>query len=158
MCIRDRATSGGDEVAFEDVVEPLMHMAEDTLVSDDQPIKIRLVGDGPTLSASKASSLAVVVTELLQNSIEHGFPPGSDGGAITVELLTSPTELRVRVHDDGIGVAEDFSVEDSSGLGLTIISTLVSGELSGELHIRPATPPQRGTTAEVRVLLEDEVD
>ena len=152
------ATSGGDEVAFEDVVEPLMHMAEDTLVSDDQPIKIRLVGDGPTLSASKASSLAVVVTELLQNSIEHGFPPGSDGGAITVELLTSPTELRVRVHDDGIGVAEDFSVKDSSGLGLTIISTLVSGELSGELHIRPATPPQRGTTAEVRVLLEDEVD
>ncbi len=152
------ANSGGDDVAFKDVVEPLMNMAETTLVPTDRPIKIRLVGDGPTLSASKASSLAVVVTELLQNSIEHGYPPGSEGGAITVELVTSPTELRVRVHDDGVGVEEEFAVEKSSGLGLTIISTLVSGELNGELHIRPASAPQRGTVAEVKVRLEDEAD
>ena len=152
------ANSGGDEVGFRDVVEPLMNMAETTLVSSDRPIKIRLVGDGPTLSASKASSLAVVVTELLQNSIEHGFPPGTDGGSIMVELVTSPTELRVRVHDDGVGVQEVFAIEHSAGLGLTIISTLVSGELHGELHIRPATPPQGGTVAEVKVRLDDDAD
>lgn len=152
------ANSGGDDVAFKDVVEPIMNMAETTLVSSDRPIKIRLVGDGPTLSASKASSLAVVVTELLQNAIEHGYPVGTEGGAITVELVTSPTEVQVRVHDDGVGVDDGFDVQHSSGLGLTIISTLVSSELGGELNIRPATSPDGGTLAEVRVRIEDDAD
>ncbi len=152
------ANSGGDDVLLTDVVEPIMGMAEATLVSDDRPIKIRLVGEGPTLSASKASSLAVVITELLQNAIEHGYPAGSDGGAITVELVTSRTEVQVRVHDDGVGVEDGFDVQHSRGLGLTIISTLVSGELGGELKIRPATAPQQGTLAEVRVRIDDEAE
>ncbi len=152
------ATSGGDDVVFTDVVQPIMDMAETTLVASDRPIKFRLVGDGPTLSAAKASSLAVVVTELIQNSIEHGFPAGTEGGSITVELVTSPTELRVRVHDDGVGVAPDFELARGSGLGLTIIATLTSGELGGDLKIRPATPPQRGTVAEVRVQIGDAND
>jgi two-component sensor histidine kinase len=145
------AASGGDRVAFQDVVLPIMQMAETGLVSGDRPIRFRLVGEGPELSASRASSLAVVVNELIQNAIEHGFPPGCDGGAITVELLTGASDLRVRVHDDGVGVPEGFDPADSDGLGLTIISTLVSGELDGVLKIRPATAPQPGTVAEVRV-------
>ena len=149
------AKKGGDEVAFKEIVGPIMRMAEESLVSSDRPISFHLVGDGATLSASKASSLAVVVTELLQNSIEHGFPVGSSGGAIVVELVTSPTELRVRVHDDGIGVPEGFDLGSSSGLGLTIIATLISGELDGELKIRPATAPQSGTVAEVRIQIDD---
>lgn len=150
------ANSGGDDVVFTDVVKPIMDMAESTLVAADRPIKFHLVGEGPTLSARKASSLAVVVMELLHNAIEHGFPAGTDGGSVTVDLVTSPTDLRVRVHDDGVGVTDDFRPEAAGGLGLTIISSLVSGELGGELLIRPANPPQRGTRAEVKVLLNDE--
>ena len=152
------ATSGGDDVAFTDVVQPIMTMAESTLVAPERPITFRLVGTGPTLSARRASSLAVVVTELLQNAVEHGYPAGTGGGSVTVELVTAPTELRVRVHDDGVGISDGFDIATSSGLGLTIISTLVSGELGGELRIRPATAPQRGTVAEVRVQIGDEDD
>ncbi len=152
------AASGGDEVALTEVIQPITSMAESSLVSSDRPIRFRLVGEGPTLSASKASSLAVVITELLQNAIEHGFPPGTDGGAVTVELVNGPTELRVRVHDDGVGVHDDFDVATSGGLGLTIISTLISGELGGALKIKPATGPQRGTVAEVRVTIGDGPD
>lgn len=152
------AAQGGDAVDLRDVVEPIMTMAERSLVPSDQPIRFRLVGDGPTLSASKASSLAVVITELLQNAIEHGFPPGSEPGAITVELVSGSVDLRVRVHDDGVGVPEGFDVASSGGLGLTIISTLMSGELGGRLSIRPAAGPQRGTVAEVRVRLASETD
>ncbi len=152
------AASGGDEVELAEVIQPIMAMAETSLVASDRPIRFRLVGEGPTLSASKASSLAVVVTELLQNAIEHGFPPGTDGGAITVELVNGPTELRVRVHDDGIGVPDDFDAATTGGLGLTIISTLMSGELGGELSIKPATAPQRGTVAEVKVQIGDRPD
>lgn len=153
------ATSGGDDVDFAEVVRPIMDMAASAMVSGDRTIAFRLVGAGTRLSASKASSLAVVVTELLQNAVEHGFPPGSDDGAVTVELMTSQTELRVRVHDDGVGLPDGFERGSSgSGLGLKIIDTLVSGELGGELKIRPATAPRRGTVAEVRVQIGDDGD
>lgn len=152
------ANSGGDEVRFNDVLQPIIDMSATALVSRDRPIEFRLVGEGPTLTASRASSLAVVVTELLQNAVEHGYPSGTGGGVVTVEMITSPTELHVRVHDDGVGVGPDFDAATNSGLGLTIISSLVSGELGGELRIRPATPPQTGTLAQVTVQLVDLVD
>lgn len=149
------ANSGGDEVMFRDVVQPIVAMAQSTLVSPDVPVRFRLVGEGATLTASRASSLAVVVTELLQNAIEHGYPPGSNGGVVTVELVSSPEELLVRVHDDGVGLKEDFDLDSNPGLGLTIIKSLVTGELQGELRITPATAPQRGTLAQVAVTLAD---
>ncbi len=149
------AKSGGDQVLFRDVLQPIVQMASAALVSPERPIEFRLVGEGPSLPASKASSLAVVVTELLQNAVEHGYPTGSEGGVITVELHTTATEFSVRVHDDGRGVDPEFDLSKAKGLGLTIISSLLSGELGGTLVIRPATPPQRGTTAQVMVGLND---
>ncbi|MDH3292910.1 MAG: sensor histidine kinase [Acidimicrobiia bacterium] len=152
------AVSGGDQVVFREVVEPIMNTVRSTLVSNEVPLSFRIIGEGPTLSASQASSLAVVVTELLQNAVEHGFPPGFGGGSITVELVTGPSELVVRVHDDGVGVGPGFDVDAQSGLGLTIIRSLVTGELQGELSIDPARGSQRGTVAQVLVRLDDEAE
>jgi two-component sensor histidine kinase len=139
---------GGDDVEFDDVVRPILAMAESAGVV---PVKVRLLGEGPVLSTTMASSLAVVVNELVQNAMEHGFPPGSSGGSVTVELIYSPTEMTISVHDDGVGLPSDFDLEHQNGLGLTIINTLVKGELDGELTIRPATRPERGTVAQLVV-------
>ncbi len=152
------AASGGDQVVLREVFQPIMDTVSSTLVSNEIPISFRLIGDGPTLSASRASSLAVVVTELLQNSVEHGFPPGSEGGSVTVELETGPNELVVRVHDDGLGVDPDFNIDSQSGLGLTIIKSLVTGELRGDLAINQAKGSQSGTVAQVVVRLDEDRD
>lgn len=145
------AQEGGDDVIFGDVVRPILAMATS---ADVVPVQIRMVGDGPVLGTSTASSLAVVLNELVQNAVEHGFPAGSAGGTVTVELLYSSTELTIRVHDDGVGVPAEFDIESQQGLGLTIINTLVKGELGGILSIRPASVPQQGTIAELTVGLD----
>ncbi len=141
---------GGDDVIFGDVVRPILDMAAHNGVV---PIQIRLLGDGPVLNTTAASSLAVVLNELVQNAVEHGFPPGSDGGTVTVELVYSNTEMTVSVHDNGVGLPDGFDLDAEPGLGLTIINTLVKGELGGRLTIRPATPPERGTVAQLTVSL-----
>ena len=124
-------------------------MVEEALVSPERPVTIRFVGDGPTLPAGVSSSLAVVLTELLQNAVEHGYPAGSDGGKVTIELQSTATGVIVRVHDDGVGLPEGFDLASSAGLGLTIARTLASGDLGGELSLRPAID-QPGTIAEIR--------
>ena len=141
---------GGDEVVFGDVVEPILRMAESAGVA---PVRVRLVGEGPVVSATTASSLAVVLNELVQNAVEHGFPAGSAGGTVTVELIYTSTELTIRVHDDGAGLPAGFDLATETGLGLTIINTLVQSELGGELTIRPASAGQSGTVAELVVEL-----
>lgn len=142
------AQEGGDDVRFLDVAAPICEMVEQALVAPDRPVTIRLVGDGPTLPADVSSSLAVVLAELVQNAVEHGYPPGHEGGRVTIELQTTSSGLIVRVHDDGVGLPDGFDLERAPGLGLTIARTLVAGDLGGELSLRPA--PDAGTIAEVR--------
>ncbi len=155
------AQEGGDDVEFEEILRPIVAMVEEGLVAPDRPIVFRVVGDGPTMPAATASSLAVVLTELLQNAVEHGYPPGSTGGQITIEMVTSPAGLTVRVHDDGAGLPESFDLESSDGLGLTIARTLASGELGGTITLRPASTTtagstESGTVAQIQVRFEAE--
>ncbi len=151
------AREGGDDVDLVEVLRPVIDMVEQALVSPDRPVRFRIIGDGPALPASTASSLAVVATELLQNAVEHGFPPGSEGGQVVVELEVLPRGVAVRVHDDGAGLPEGFDLATSPGLGLTIARTLATGDLGGTLTLRPGPGGERpGSIAELRVEFTDD--
>ena len=150
------AQDGGDDVRFDDILHPVTQMVEEALVSPERPVSFVVVGEGPTLPANTASSLAVVLAELLQNAVEHGFPPGTKGGRVTVELESAGAELTIRVHDDGAGLPDGFEPSTSGGLGLTIARTLAAGELGGELTLRPAATGRAGTVAELRARVVDD--
>jgi two-component sensor histidine kinase len=131
-------------------------------------VRFTLRGDGGHLPAHVATPLSVVLTELLQNSVDHGFPVGSGGGNVAVELTAMSTGLRVTVVDDGVGIADGFDLESATGLGLSIVRTLVTTELAGTIDMRPATAaelagaglepaaPRRGTTVSLVVPLESD--
>ena len=61
----------GDEVPFADIVSALVRMAEDSVVGPE--IEIRVTGDLGEVGAGVATPLAVVIAELIQNALEHGF-------------------------------------------------------------------------------------
>ncbi len=151
------AHRGGDEVDFVDVVRPLIAMVAEGLVPSGQNIDFRLVGEAPTIPAATASSLAVVTAELLQNAVEHGYPSGvRDEGRIIIEMVSQGPQFTIAVRDDGIGLAEDFSLSSSAGLGLTIAGTLATTELGGTLTLRPSGAADGGTVAELTVDLRAE--
>ena len=70
-----------------------------------------------------------VLSELLQNAVDHEFPIGSGGGQVKVVLSNEAGTLTIRVIDDGLGVPADFAIDQANGLGLTIVRTLVTTEL-----------------------------
>jgi two-component sensor histidine kinase len=130
----------GDDVAFTEIVRPLLRLVEEGLQSPDRPVRFRVSGEGGKLPAITATPLSVVLTELLQNAVDHGFPEGTAGGNVTVALANDGLHLDITVTDDGAGLAPGFTLDDATGLGLVIVRTLVTTELAGTIEMLPATP------------------
>ena len=64
----------GDDVAFVEIVRPLVRMVEEGMSSEDRPVSFTVEGDAGFLPATVATPLSVVLNELLQNAIDHAFP------------------------------------------------------------------------------------
>jgi two-component sensor histidine kinase len=112
----------------------------------------KITGQFGMLPATVATPLALVLTELLQNALQHGFgsaqrPSGTDDGIIEVVAARAPELLTVTVTDSGAGLPPGFDLENTTSLGLQIVRTLVEGELSGRISLLPRTGG--GTTAVV---------
>jgi two-component system, sensor histidine kinase PdtaS len=78
-----------------------------------------------SLAGDRATALALVFSELLQNALEHG------GNVVRVELAQRNGDVVLAIADDGEGLGEP-----TSGTGLSIVRALVHDELKGELSFR----------------------
>ena len=130
----------GDDVAFLEIVRPLLRLAEEGLQSPDRPVRFTVQGDGGRLPSTIATPLSVVLTELLQNAVDHGFPEGSSGGDVVVQLNPTDDQLNIRVINDGRGLDSRFELNKATGLGLSIVRTLVTTELAGSIVMRAGMP------------------
>lgn len=129
----------GEDISFIEIVRPLMRLVEEGLQSADRPVTFQAKGDGGRLPATIATPLSVVILELLQNAVDHGFPEGSAGGAVMVVLSHDEEELQIQVVNNGIALSPDFDFAKATGLGLSIVRTLVTTELAGTIEMRQAT-------------------
>jgi len=129
----------GEDISFIEIVRPLMRLVEEGLQSADRPVTFQVKGDGGRLPATIATPLSVVILELLQNAVDHGFPEGSAGGAVMVVLSHDEDVLQIQVVNNGIVLSPDFDFAKATGLGLSIVRTLVTTELAGTIEMRQAT-------------------
>jgi len=144
-----------DDVAFIEVVRPLVRMVEEGLVSPDRPLRIQVTGDPGEVPANVATSLAVVVTELLQNIVEHAYPGPLDHGVqpdVRLDLHRGVDRIEVAVLDDGVGLPSDFDDPERASLGMSIVRTLVESELRGTIRFGPGQG-DRGTEVMITVPL-----
>lgn len=147
--------SVNEEVNLDEVIDRILPIMND-VATVDSPIRINRVGALGVLDSDRATALIMVITELVQNAIEHAFepalsgsPPACGGGCVTINAERSARWLDVVVHDNGRGLPSGFSLDDSDRLGLQIVRTLVSAELDGSLHMNDA--PAGGTDVVLRV-------
>jgi two-component sensor histidine kinase len=140
-----------EEVNLDEVVDRILPIMNDVAAPDnmDTPIRINRVGELGVLDADRATALIMVITELVQNAIEHAFDATTSQGCVSIRAERSARWLDVVVHDDGRGLPEGFSLEKSDRLGLQIVRTLVSAELDGSLGMHDV--PTGGTDVVLRV-------
>jgi two-component sensor histidine kinase len=146
----------GEDVAFTEILRPLVQMVAEAVSSPDRHIDFDVTGEAGTLPAVIATPMAVVLAELLQNAADHAFP--TDGvrdrpDRVRVELDNDGTNLVVRVVDNGVGVPEAFTIESAKGLGLSIVRALVTSDLRGTIDLFEPVDGTSGTVVELRIPL-----
>ena len=97
------AHSAEECVDFAEVARRVVGLVRSSVVGDDPRFAVRVSGVTGPIDAGPATSLALVLTELVHNSLEHAFGP-SDRGTVSVDLTRDAEGLLVIVRDDGRGL------------------------------------------------------
>jgi two-component sensor histidine kinase len=139
-----------EAVAFDEVADRLRLMVTD-VGSGGGEVQTSREGSFGMLPADTATPLSMVLTELLQNALEHAFVGAGEiaGPQITLTARRLVGRLHVTVEDNGRGLPEGFDLDSSTNLGLSIVRTLVESELDGVLEMGPR--PGAGTRVAVDV-------
>ncbi len=150
MAVVHDLLAGSDEerIDFAEAASTVIELVRRGLLGSSDDIKVTVSGQTGMVEAQVATSLALALTELVHNAIEHG--PGSRGsGTVEVAMRRLHRELVLTVRDDGPGLPKGFDVSSSSNMGLAIVRTIVEDELRGTLGFAGA----KGTIVTVRILL-----
>lgn len=74
-----------------------------------------------------ASVPCFFVQPLVENAIRHGISRRASGGTVIVSARQDGNRLEIRVLDDGVGLPTGWTLENSSGVGLSVTRQRVAG-------------------------------
>lgn len=103
-------------------------------ISLQRPIDSVISGARVTLPSQRATSVALIFAELIDNALRHGLQNTPDG-RISIGLAEGGGEVVVYVKDNGVGLPDGFDLDTNSGFGLRIVRGLVEEELGGRVEI-----------------------
>jgi PAS domain S-box-containing protein len=90
--------------------------------------------DDVVLAVDRAIPCGLILNELITNALKHAFPDGRRG-TVRIEIKRiGGGKLRLRVADDGIGIAPGTEIGKTGSLGLHLVTTL-SEQLNAELDV-----------------------
>ncbi len=137
------SSSSDASVAFDDVLNRLVSHA---LELSPRMATLTIIRDGEfgSLEPRIATPLALVITELIHNALEHGLAEA--GSHLQISVNRTETHCEIKISDDGVGLPEEFNLLESSNLGLQIVRTLTENELKGDLSLRSS---KQGTIAQL---------
>jgi len=100
---------------------------------DQKRIAVRVDARTTGLELAKAIPCGLIVNELLTNALKHGFPEERSGEVrVTLECEHGTCVLEVR--DNGVGIPDEVTIDNTISLGLKLVSVLAQ-QLGGEVLI-----------------------
>ncbi|HWH25756.1 MAG TPA: histidine kinase N-terminal domain-containing protein [Pseudolysinimonas sp.] len=128
--VHDTLSEGlSQNVDFDDVFDRVLMLIAEVASTQTTTVTPKKTGEFGTLPSAYATPLALALTELVTNAVEHGLA-GRDDGEVEISATRHDETLTVKVRDNGVGLAEG---KVGSGLGTQIVRTLIQGELGGTI-------------------------
>ena len=122
----------GQEVMLLPILRKVCHNVMSCSSNGECRISIRVDGEDFGIDHEKATYIALVVNELVMNSVEHAFV-GRTAGLVRVTAKRGNLLSSISVTDNGCGFQTDRP--DSFNLGMNIVHSLVAEKLHGKLQM-----------------------
>lgn len=105
------------------------------MLNPDKQVGLELVGEPIYLPARQATACSLIINELIQNAIEHGFEHRQEG-LVQVNLADEGDQVIIKVIDNGEGLPANFQIGQAESLGLNIVRILVEEDLKGHIDFK----------------------
>jgi two-component system, sensor histidine kinase PdtaS len=122
---------GLDQVDCKEIFEYMTKGIVTSMKNYEQIIRVAVAGDSLYLNSRNASSLALIINELIQNAMSHAFHKTSTG-EIQINIQSKKDFVEINVSDNGVGFFYD--PDKGGNLGLEICHTLVHEDLKGTIQ------------------------
>jgi PAS domain S-box-containing protein len=145
--IHDRLYSTGscEQIDFSDYLREMLAL----IVSSNRPagteVSVALASVPLQMSVDRAVPLSLIASELVLNSLKHGFH-GRSSGTLTVRLERQGADCLLFVGDDGPGIGNTAGTR--GGVGMQLVETLTR-QIRGRHEVR-AEPPEAGVVVRWR--------
>ena len=131
-------------IKAQEYIKNLVDYLEATYDSQAGNIKLKTNVQNILLNLDTAIPCGLIINELVSNSMKYAFPE-EQAGTIEVSLLVSSADsINLSIRDDGIGIPDDITIEDSPSLGLQLVN-LLTKQIYGTLK----TKKENGTHIEI---------
>lgn len=117
------------KVDFDEVFHRVLKLVAEVASAPNTRARTQSTGRFGVLPSEYATPLALALTEVVTNAVEHGL--AGQEGIVTIDAERTEENLRVTVRDTGLGLPEG---RIGQGLGTQIIRTLIQGELGGTIE------------------------
>ncbi len=126
------ANNGIDKVEIKEILNLLTSNTLNFVAIKNMDLRISVFGEKCYVSSDVGTTIAIIVNELLQNSISHGFDL-ENICEIKIKVLKENEIFSIIVSDNGSGYKDNDVT--SSNLGLKLVKSLVKDKLMGDLTI-----------------------
>jgi two-component sensor histidine kinase len=116
------ARTGESSVDLKAYFTDLCRSIAASMIHDQNHISLTVQADHSVAPANVSVSLGLIVTELVINSLKHGFPD-QRAGAITVDYHANEADWALVVADNGVGMGAK-SEPSKPGLGTSIVEAI----------------------------------
>jgi len=121
-----------NELSVADYIPPLVEKIVNNFPKQSM-IKTEKKIDNFKLDAKRLQALGIIINELITNIMKYAFT-GRDEGVITISATSEGKEVTLSITDDGIGLPESISLENSRGFGMQLVCMLAK-QLKGNIMI-----------------------
>jgi two-component sensor histidine kinase len=122
----------------------MVEMARTNLLPRNSRVRFETDVEDITVASQQATSLALILNELISNALHHGLRDGAEG-VVSVRGVRGAGRVTIVVTDNGQGLPADFTMATHSHLGLQIVQTLARSDLRGDMVVERLEPGTRVT-------------
>jgi len=110
-------------IEFREYIDKITNSLRTIYSDKTRGININVCSDKVLFTVDKAVPCAIIINELVTNSIKHAFKK-TKSGDITINMNRQKGFYTMKISDNGSGIGKDFNFEENDSLGMNLVSSL----------------------------------